>query len=374
MQRRFDVAIIGGGIAGLATAIRLQACGFSAVVLERGNHERERIAETLPPEVRIPLAALGLSADLASLTPGRAPARLSYWGSRQVDTADYIYNAHGEAWVVARPALDRMLAAAAAHRGVTLHANARVEACRRVGKGWRLSVMHDGDRAVLHCGFTVMATGRRSSVLRVPGSRRATLDRLIAIVGILERPACWPAGDHRPMIEAAPEGWWYCVLSPIGRIHVSLMTDADLAQQAAAAFASRQAWLATALAGAPHTRERLGGRLVLAGSPQIVPANTYLHSDIVADGRLAVGEASLAFDPLAGQGSHAALAGALRAAEAIHACHESGPAALHRYAADEHMRFNQLRAQRTACYRLERRWPSAPFWQRRHAEPRLAIR
>ena len=39
-ERRCDVAIVGGGIAGLMTANRLAQLGTRAVVLERGSEER----------------------------------------------------------------------------------------------------------------------------------------------------------------------------------------------------------------------------------------------------------------------------------------------------------------------------------------------
>src|SRR5436190_12705656 len=35
---RFDVAVVGGGLAGLATALRLQAAGLSTVVFEAHGH------------------------------------------------------------------------------------------------------------------------------------------------------------------------------------------------------------------------------------------------------------------------------------------------------------------------------------------------
>src|SRR5689334_6484137 len=37
-ERGYDVAVVGGGLAGLATALRLQARGLSTVVLEAHGH------------------------------------------------------------------------------------------------------------------------------------------------------------------------------------------------------------------------------------------------------------------------------------------------------------------------------------------------
>ena len=44
------VLILGGGPAGLATALRIVKSGGSAVVVERGRYDEIRIGEHLPPD------------------------------------------------------------------------------------------------------------------------------------------------------------------------------------------------------------------------------------------------------------------------------------------------------------------------------------
>jgi flavin-dependent dehydrogenase len=70
-------------------------------------------------------------------------------------------------------------------------------------------------------------------------------------------------------------------------------------------------------------------------------------------------------DPLSGQGSFASLEGGVRAAEAIDAFLNKGEG-LQGYADRERRWFAQALIQRSAYYRMERRWSDSPFWRRRH--------
>src|SRR5438105_2753114 len=80
MLTTFDVAIIGGGPAGAATAIALQRAGYTTVLLERTHYERTRIGETLAPPARSLLAQLGVLDRF--LSDGHSPSAgtLAAWG------------------------------------------------------------------------------------------------------------------------------------------------------------------------------------------------------------------------------------------------------------------------------------------------------
>src|SRR6266567_4324655 len=100
---RFDVAVIGGGIAGTATAIALRILGFSVAIIERSDYERQRIDETLSPEVKAPLVALGLWNEFLELKYGQVVARLSAWGKPVLHSLANIFNPCGNGWVATRP-------------------------------------------------------------------------------------------------------------------------------------------------------------------------------------------------------------------------------------------------------------------------------
>ena len=85
-------------------------------------------------------------------------------------------------------------------------------------------------------------------------------------------------------------------------------------------------------------------------------------------GWVAVGDAAMAFDPMASQGIAKALDHARRAGARI-AAQLGGDGVIANDFADElEQEYSAYRAKRAAYYRGERRWPHAVFWQRRHEE------
>ena len=83
-------------------------------------------------------------------------------------------------------------------------------------------------------------------------------------------------------------------------------------------------------------------------------------------GWFAVGDAAMAFDPLASEGIAKALNDGRRAAESI-AAHLAGDASsLHRFALDSEREYAAYRSTRADYYRIERQWPESVFWKRRH--------
>ena len=78
---------------------------------------------------------------------------------------------------------------------------------------------------------------------------------------------------------------------------------------------------------------------------------------------LTVGDAALAWDPASGRGIVKSLELAAAAASAI-----SGETEVAAYEERIRTDFRTYRRRRQELYGLERRWPDAPFWARRHAE------
>src|SRR5262249_40774712 len=80
---------------------------------------------------------------------------------------------------------------------------------------------------------------------------------------------------------------------------------------------------------------------------------------------VAVGDAAMAWDPLSSQGIGKALESALAAAEAIRGALDGRLGALRDYAGGVALSFDQYRRLRTHFYGQVRRWPGAPFGERR---------
>jgi 2-polyprenyl-6-methoxyphenol hydroxylase-like FAD-dependent oxidoreductase len=144
-----------------------------------------------------------------------------------------------------------------------------------------------------------------------------------------------PSELRSMMIEATPFGWWYAAPTPRGHV-VAMFTDADLAP--------------------PEVRRRL--RPVAANS-------AFMHVE-AGQGWLPVGDAFASHDPLCGWGVHRALSNGLVLADALDAHLSRGhTASLEDYRQLCRQQYQRYLAGLTRRYSIERRWPSAPFWQRR---------
>jgi flavin-dependent dehydrogenase len=82
---------------------------------------------------------------------------------------------------------------------------------------------------------------------------------------------------------------------------------------------------------------------------------------------LAVGDAALAVDPVSGSGILRALRTAKAAASAVLSTFAGDENAIPCYESDRDDECTSYLVKRAGYYRMEQRWPNAPFWQRRLA-------
>lgn len=369
---RFDIVILGGGPAGLATAIALKrhAPAHSVAVLARLSAPKEKNGETLPPGARSVLAALGLWESFAA--DGHEPTHASRaaWGSDQPHDNEFILHPDQRGWLLDRPRFDARLVAEARALGVVVCAGVNAFECERVpsSAAWRIRASNtESPDSELTARFLVDATGRAALLAERQGATRIADDRLVAISRVLHDVADTFAQNPSPLVEACEAGWWFSAPLPDRRAVATFFTDADLARETRAR--DDAGWEAL-LEKAPHTRRRLlGARFEEA--PRLRPADSVILDRLAANDAaggawLAVGDAASTFDPLSSHGIVKALRQATFAAYAI-ADHLRGDgAALEKYAAILRREFSDFLSAKRDFYREENRWPSSPFWRRRH--------
>jgi flavin-dependent dehydrogenase len=210
-----DLVIVGGGPAGLATAIAAAERGLEAVVVERRTLPLDKpCGEGLMPGAVRSLATMGVAVPAWGRTP--------FIGVRYVD-GDVVAEGRfpgGPGWGVRRTALVDGMVARARTLGVTLRYGCAPREWRRTGDGVELATDDGGVRARLLVG----ADGLRSAIRRDAGldrprrgRRRFGMRRHYAIAPwspFVE--VHWSAGAEAYVTPAGP-----------GRIGLAFLWDGD---------------------------------------------------------------------------------------------------------------------------------------------------
>lgn len=313
----FDVAVIGAGPAGSATARRLALAGRRVALLERTRYETPRVGESLAPNAQDGLRDLGLWAEFVALAPLPSWGTRSLWGDATPQAHSHLMHPYGRGWHVDRRAFDQMLAAAAATAGATVLDGVALRRSTYRDGCWQLLAAStsappgEGGTHALRAHVLIDATGRRAQVARALGAQRMRFDRLIGVAvrfAGVEDPECGYL-----LVEATPDGWWYSAPlpsgppGPTGTMIAMLMTDADLCGRPRLSVTDfRQA-----IARAAHATQRRLGAAAPVSTPRVHCARSQrLLRNVASDAGpwLAVGDATLAVDPVSGSGVLRALA------------------------------------------------------------------
>jgi flavin-dependent dehydrogenase len=325
------VCVLGAGPAGLAVASRLLEKGRDVLVLDRTTKRVPWGGETFTGAVRGPLAEIGCweTFEQAGHVPGYE--RQSAWGGEpHVESA--VFQPSGALWHVDRDRFDDDLRATVSKRGAAVESYRKLETVRREPGKWRVAI--DRGREVW-ASYLVDATGRLRTLGRRLGARIESHDRLLGLTAKVAREET-TAEIRSMLIEATPFGWWYAAPTPKGHVLV-LFTDADLAPV--------------------EIRRRF----------RPVAANSVFTNTQGEQGWLAVGDACASHDPLCGWGVHRALSNGLLAGDAIESLLVGGDSSrVADYRRHCREQYDRYREGLTHRYSIERRWPTAPFWERRH--------
>jgi len=358
----FDVAVVGAGPAGSATALRLAQAGLRVALLEKSYFDQPRVGESLAPGVQPLLRNLGLWPDFCALQPLPSFGMRSVWGSPEIHEHSHLLSAWQQGWHVDRTQFDRMLAEGASRAGVDVRLGMRVRTC---DAGDHFRIQSAAGSQELRARFIVDATGRGATLARTLRARHAVFDRLVAVAAHFTDPAA--GAECFTLVETTADGWWYCAPVCDGRSVVMLMSDGDLVRTSRLADAS--AWEnALERTSAISKRLKHRGRAACWRTGMIPAISQRLRRSPTSSRWLAVGDAALAVDPVSGSGVFRALQMADQAAATILAGFPSNDGPLKEYESTLDADCTDYLVERAHYYNLEQRWQS-PFWQRRVNRP-----
>ena len=346
---RYDIAIVGGGIAGCAAALTLADSGRSVVLLAPPDDGADRFGEFLSPAANPLLRELGLAEAVAHGPHRAANVTFSAWGSDLLVERNAIVHVEGPGHVLDRPAFDRMLRETVARCGVPI-VSCDVDDATQTSDGWRLAG-HDA-RFALDCSGRAAVVARHAAV-------RHRADRLVAAGAFLYQTDDTVEPTPATLIEAVSDGWWYASLLTDRRLSIALFSDSDLMPR------GREPWRERLLATRLISRWLDSAGFDGDASPRLAAASTTWLEPVAGPSWAAAGDAAAAFDPLSSHGLTTALWSGRTAALAAAALLDGNEQPLGAYAATLRAAMQDFIAQRTAVYARERRWASSPFWQRR---------
>src|SRR5436190_1229945 len=163
-----DVAIVGGGPAGCATALALRSRGYSTTVIAAPNY-RGKPTETAVPALSRLLQSLGAAEALTSCEP--CHGIVSAWGRNTPALQPSILNPSGHAWFIHRARFDSCLKNATRDSGATwIYEEARSVQFDPQG----VSIATTGQ--ALRARWVVFATGSPSWPARITMQKPSNID------------------------------------------------------------------------------------------------------------------------------------------------------------------------------------------------------
>jgi flavin-dependent dehydrogenase len=309
----FDVAVIGAGPAGCATALFLSRYGMSVVLISQ-EQPRLLAGETLSPAGEFHLRRLDLQALLNS-DHMRVSNIASQWDADGISYTDVSMHPLGSWWHLNRYSFDKQFQSEVDSAGVPIiRATYRSSEFDLTTGRWCLIIVGDPSIECIKSRFVVDASGRRASFARQQGAKSIACDALVGIIACISH--CSELAYRGISVEAASKGWWYTSFAQQDEATIGLFTDSDLfslkKEQLRPAFLSH-------LRATKLTRARMGSLLDLASGAalRVIQANTRILNRVCGENWLAVGDAALTMDPLSSQGITQSLLAAERAAKSI---------------------------------------------------------
>ena len=371
IANNFDIVIIGGGVAGCATAIALKNShpSLHIAIVERRHAgdiaTAEKIGESLPAQAIVPLQRLGLWQKFQRCQRMSNFGTAAAWGEQTIYTNESLFSPYGGGWQIDRSEFDLMLIDAAQSCGVDFYFEQVVKQVIRNEAHWRLVLKNEV--TPIHCRFVVDASGSNARFANLLGVKRQVNDKLIGIYRFYqsENNNCRPR-NNGSLVESHQFGWWYSANLPNTKLVVGLMTDADIGKQQQ--FFRKDRWQLI-LKASVNTYTRLQHSSI-ASDLKVVAAHSQCLEKCGGAGWLAVGDAAFCFDPLSSLGIFKALRMSIYAGYAIQDYFSNKDPTLAKYRKVTEAEYAAYLSTRNIYYNQEQRFFDDVFWRRRRSQHR----
>ena len=318
-----DVLVIGGGPAGSTAAALLAEHGRRVVVVEKDNHPRFHIGESLLPQNLRVFERLGLRDDLARIgvfKPGAAFVSDEHGKQVAFPFAEATNRDYTHSYQVKRAEFDAMLFRNAAARGAETHEGLRVTDVSLDAANGSLITAEDaeGNARSWRARFVVDASGRDTFFANRMGTKKRNgRNNTAALFGHFKGVETRDGSaeeDGYIGIHLFEHGWFWFIPLPGGIMSVGVVSNPDFFKRRRGGL---EEFLREAIAMCPSAAARTrNAELVM---PVQATGNYSYRSDTMAgEGWLMVGDAFAFIDPVFSSGVCLAMASGELAADAVH--------------------------------------------------------
>lgn len=373
----YDVAIVGAGPAGSATAIHLARAGWHIALVDRSAFPRDKpCAECLSPAADPLLCALGVIDRLEADHPVRLRGFRIYAPSGRVFQGDYAgaldangQSVHKTGLSVRRLVLDAALVDAARAAGADLRERWALARLERDSNGiWTLAPSPAGTNRPIRARLLIAADGIHSTVARRLGLHVQGRMHKIALVAHMRGIA--GLDDYGEMHAA---GRRYLGFARVGAKEqpdlATLAMVVDEARDGHKLAGRAEAFLRETLATFPALRDRLASADI-EGKVLTTSRLSVTARQLSGDGLLLVGDATGYYDPFTGEGIYRGLRGAQLAARIADAALYHGDVSAAHLAAYDRLHRRAFRGKRLVEMLIQLGVQCPPLMD--HAVARLA--
>lgn len=358
------VYIIGGGLAGIATALSMQQRGITATILEANATAKRKVGETLPPSVAPVLQALGIRAFFDRPEHLACYGNTYQWGNDRLLEKHFIQSTLGHGWHVQRDSLENDLQDYVRETGVHILTDHKLlQLNQQPDKSWLMTVLTPSGEQTMAADFIVDATGRGSKVARCLGIERRFFDELTGTTAYFSLPENTEIAQYT-YVESVEKGWWYAAVLGSGELVTAFMTDARILEKSMQE--PNGYWQELRKTSVIRTLFPENYIPDFTAELHTQSAGTSCLETCSGINWLAVGDAAFAYDPVSSYGMTSALGSGYYAGQAIADYLSGEQEALDAYRFLTEKTFADYLPMWQRQYSLEQRWNEAPFWKARN--------
>ncbi len=360
-NEKYSVVIIGGGPAGIATALTLNALGISNCVVDAQASPNRKYGEALPPNAKPVLKQLGIQSLVEHNNHLSYYGNQTSWGSNQMNTKEFISELHGSGYLLDRLFFENQLWEYYRTQNGKIFNGFKVKEIEKKGHGHGIVLNSHNNNIHLSSDFIVDATGRKASISQKLGAVKKELDTQFAMTFTLElnKPI-----TRNIIIESVPNGWWYASPNSNQTLTLMFFTLKKMIPKKGEVndFVEKEMKSSTTISNF------LNASKLKETEVKIIPAGTSRLDQPYGSNWVAVGDAACAYDPISSYGITSALASGYYAGQAI-ASHLSGKKEAmisYRYIIEN--AFQAYCEKLINHYREEKQWSESYYWKNRFSD------